>query len=33
VDTKTEVGQTVQVTFWREGEEQTVPVTLTERPR
>jgi S1-C subfamily serine protease len=33
VDTQTEVGQTVQVTIWREGKEQTIPVKLTERPR
>jgi S1-C subfamily serine protease len=33
LDTNTEVNQTIQVTIWRDGEELTVPVTLTERPR
>ena len=33
LDTRTEVGETIQVTFWRDGQEQTVPVTLGERPR
>lgn len=33
LDANTQVNQTVQVTIWREGEELTVPVTLTERPR
>jgi S1-C subfamily serine protease len=33
LDTQTEIGQTIQVTVWREGQEMTVPVTLTERPR
>jgi S1-C subfamily serine protease len=33
VDLQTVVGQTVQVTLWRDGEEITVPITLTERPR
>ncbi|MEJ2211567.1 MAG: trypsin-like peptidase domain-containing protein [Anaerolineae bacterium] len=33
LDTETSVGQTVQVTIWRDGEEMTVPVTLDERPR
>ena len=32
LDTKTEVGQTIQVTIQREGQALTVPVTLTERP-
>jgi S1-C subfamily serine protease len=33
LDTKTQVGQTIQVTIVRDGQEMTVPVTLTERPR
>jgi len=33
LDTQTQVGQTIQVTVWREGQEMTVPVTLGERPR
>jgi S1-C subfamily serine protease len=33
LDTKTQIGQTVQVTFWRDGEQSTVPLTLSERPR
>jgi S1-C subfamily serine protease len=33
LDTQTEVGQTIQVTVWREGQEQTVAVALEERPR
>jgi S1-C subfamily serine protease len=33
LDTETGVGQTVQVTIWRDGEQTTVPVTLRERPR
>jgi S1-C subfamily serine protease len=33
LDTQTLVGQTIQVTLWRDGQELTVPVTLTERPR
>jgi S1-C subfamily serine protease len=33
LDTKTEVGQTVRVTFIRDGSEQTVDAVLTERPR
>jgi len=33
LDTQTQVGQTVQVTVWRDGQELTVPVTLGERPR
>ncbi len=33
LDIETSVGQTVQVTIWRDGEERTVPVTLSERPR
>ena len=33
LDTKTQIGQTIEVTIWRDGKEMTVPVTLTERPR
>jgi S1-C subfamily serine protease len=33
LDTETQIGQTIQVTIWRDGDEMTVPVTLTERPR
>jgi S1-C subfamily serine protease len=33
LDTKTEIGQTIQVTLWRGGQQMTVPVVLTERPR
>jgi S1-C subfamily serine protease len=33
LDIETSVGQTVQVTIWRNGEQMTVPVTLSERPR
>jgi S1-C subfamily serine protease len=33
LDTQTEVGQTIQLTVWREGQELTVAVTLQERPR
>jgi S1-C subfamily serine protease len=33
MDLQTSVGQTVQVTLWRDGQEIRVPVTLTERPR
>jgi S1-C subfamily serine protease len=33
LDTQTLVGQTIQVTLWRGGQELTIPVTLTERPR
>jgi S1-C subfamily serine protease len=33
LDTKTRVGQTVEATLWRDGEQLSVPVTLTERPR
>jgi S1-C subfamily serine protease len=33
LDTKTEVGQTIQVSIVRDGQEMTLPVTLTERPR
>ena len=33
LDTETRVGQTVQATVWRDGEELNLEVTLTERPR
>ena len=33
LDTQTDVGQTIQITFWREGQEQTLALTLEERPR
>ena len=33
LDTRTAVGQTVQVTVWRDGQEITVPVTLDEQPQ
>lgn len=33
MDTQTEVGDTIQVTIWRDGQELTVPVTLGEMPR
>jgi S1-C subfamily serine protease len=33
VDTQVEVGETIQVTLWRDGREQTIAVTLSERPR
>ncbi|RPI56838.1 MAG: PDZ domain-containing protein, partial [Chloroflexi bacterium] len=33
LDTQTEVGDTIQVTLWRDGQELTVPVTLDELPR
>jgi len=33
LDTETAVGQTIQVTLWRDAQEVTIPVTLTERPR
>ncbi len=33
LDTKTLIGQTIQVTIWREGQQVTVPVILMERPR
>jgi S1-C subfamily serine protease len=33
LDTETVVGQTIQVTVWRDGQEVTIPVTLAERPR
>jgi S1-C subfamily serine protease len=33
LDTETRVGDVVQVTLWRDGEELVLPVTLTGRPR
>jgi S1-C subfamily serine protease len=33
LDTQTVVGQTIEVTVWREGGQLTIAVTLTERPR
>jgi S1-C subfamily serine protease len=33
LDTQTVIGQTIQVTFWRDGQEQVLPVTLGEEPR
>jgi S1-C subfamily serine protease len=33
LDSQTQVGQTVEVTFWRGGEKRTASLTLTERPR
>jgi S1-C subfamily serine protease len=33
LDTQTEVGQTIQATIWRDGQERTITVTLRERPR
>ncbi len=33
LDTQAEIGQTIQVTLWRDGQQLVVPVTLTERPR
>jgi S1-C subfamily serine protease len=33
LDTQTLIGQTVQVTVWRDGQELVVPVTLSEEPR
>ena len=33
IDTKTVIGQTIQVTVWRNGQELTLPVTLGEEPR
>lgn len=33
LDTRTQVGQTVEVTFWRDGEQMVSPLTLAERPR
>ena len=33
LDTEAEIDQTIRVTLWRNGQELTVPITLTERPR
>jgi serine protease Do len=33
LDTKADVGQTVQVTLWRDGQRLTLPVVLAEQPR
>jgi S1-C subfamily serine protease len=33
LDTQTVIGQTIQMTVWRDGQQITVPVTLTEQPR
>jgi S1-C subfamily serine protease len=33
LDTQTIVGQTIEVTIWRDGQQLTIPVKLTERPR
>jgi len=33
LDVQTQVGQTITVTMWRDGREQTLSVTLGERPR
>jgi S1-C subfamily serine protease len=33
LDTQTRIGQTIQVTIWRDGKQLTVPATLTEEPR
>jgi len=33
LETETFVGDTVQVTFWRDGREQVLPLTLAERPQ
>ena len=33
LDTQTEVGDTIQVTLWRDGQEMTVAITLDEMPR
>jgi S1-C subfamily serine protease len=33
LDTRTEVGQTIQVTVWRDGQQVTIPVTLDEQPQ
>jgi S1-C subfamily serine protease len=33
LDIETSVGQVVQVTIWRDGQQMTLPVTLSERPR
>jgi len=33
LDTRTAVGQTIQVNVWRDGQELLIPVTLTEQPQ
>jgi S1-C subfamily serine protease len=33
LDTQTQIGQTIQVQLWRDGQNVTVPVTLEEQPR
>ena len=33
LDTRTVVGQTIQVTVWRDGQEMTVSVALQEQPQ
>ena len=33
LDINTAVGQTIQATVWRDGQEMTVPVTLVEQPQ
>jgi S1-C subfamily serine protease len=33
LDTRTAVGQTIQITVWRDGQEMTIPVTLVEQPQ
>jgi S1-C subfamily serine protease len=33
LDTEAEIGQTIDITLWRDGQQMTVPVMLTERPR
>jgi S1-C subfamily serine protease len=33
LDTQTRIGQTIQVTIWRDGQQLSVPVILTEEPR
>ncbi len=33
LDTQTQIGQTIQVTLWRDGQQLTVPVILAEEPR
>jgi S1-C subfamily serine protease len=33
LDTRTTIGQTIQVTLWRDGQELTLPVMLSEEPR
>jgi serine protease Do len=33
LDTQTQIGQTIQVQFWRDGQNVTAQVTLDEQPR